>query len=411
MDEALFLVLEQISGILNGYVAGIRASKHIDNSPIIPQKYTSDMECIATYGNFKLYAHRKPKTQKTEVLEKPKQESQSESDKGADMKSKSKAVLRQDGRYQSYVIRNGKRYYVYAYSEQECLQKRSALEKKLPKDYKGADKTKQITLYEFGVHFVEHYKKLEVDERTYKQYLSIMNIHLKCDIPLNRLKVDDVQALINKLPPTSLREKVFSLLVQILKKAYAMDLIKKHMADLITKGKTERENLDALSLEDQRKLIANLDLDTVFGKRVLFYLLTGARPAEMHTVDQIKKGYVHIAGTKTKRSNRWVKLSDKAMTIFDGADEKLFQFDTKRFRQRLQLFVEQFCGIKSYVTVYTLRHTFATNLYYLGCPDKERASYMGHTTTKTTNDFYTSLDPTITAIDIRNIYGDLYPEF
>lgn len=27
------------------------------------------------------------------------------------------------------------------------------------------------------------------------------------------------------------------------------------------------------------------------------------------------------------------------------------------------------------------------------------------------NDFYTSLDQTISAIDIKNIYGDFYPEF
>ena len=32
MDEALFSVLEQISGILSGYVAGIRASKGLGSS-------------------------------------------------------------------------------------------------------------------------------------------------------------------------------------------------------------------------------------------------------------------------------------------------------------------------------------------------------------------------------------------
>lgn len=91
-----------------------------------------------------------------------------------------------------------------------------------------------------------------------------------------------------------------------------MDLIRKHIADLIEKGKTQTETLDALRVEDQKLLIENLDLESVFGKRVMFYLLTGARPAEIKTVSEIKKGYVHICGTKTKRADRWIHLSEKA---------------------------------------------------------------------------------------------------
>lgn len=71
-----------------------------------------------------------------------------------------------------------------------------------------------------------------------------------------------MQALVNSLPLTSLRDKVFSLLVQILKKAYAMDLIRKHIADLIEKGKRRRRLSDALRVEDQKLLIENLDLES-----------------------------------------------------------------------------------------------------------------------------------------------------
>lgn len=106
---------------------------------------------------------------------------------------------------------------------------------------------------------------------------------------------------------TSLRGKVFSLLVQILKKAYALDFIKKHLGDLIEKGKTQDERLDALSIEDQQRLVQNLDLDTNFGKRVMFYLLTGARPAEMKTVTEIKKDSFIFAARK--QSTQTVGLS------------------------------------------------------------------------------------------------------
>lgn len=413
MDEALFSVLEQISGILSGYVAGVRASAHINDAPKIPPQTTLPSEQRSRKSNVIQFVPRQHGAvlSKQEVLSST-TESECISDKGVSM-PKANPVLRKDGRYQLYVIYNGKRYYVYARTEKECREKRAKLEKEFKKNPPKEQESLQsrMTLHDFGVFYVENFKKQSVEFRTYKQYIAIVHNYLNCSIPLCKLRVEDVQRIVNDLPMTSLRSKVFSLLVQILKKAYALDFIKKHMADLIEKGKTQNEILDALNIDDQRRLVQNLDLETTFGKRVLFYLLTGARPAEMRTVTEIKKGFVHIVGTKTKRANRWIKLSERAMTLFENETEEFFKFDLKRFRQRLQRYIERYCGITSYVTIYTLRHTFATNLYYLGCSDKERAAYMGHTTTKTTNDFYTSLDPTITALDIRNIYGDFYPVF
>lgn len=401
----------QLSENLSNFIQGLSGEIPTEsiNVPAIPP--TQQTEQRSRKGNVIQFV---PRSKRAEInKEAKKTESESVSDKGADMQ-KVKPVLRKDGRYQLYVICGGKRHYVYASTERECRHKRAELEKELkknPQQYFASGVHECMTLYEFGIFYVENFKKQYVVESTYKQYLSTVKKYLNSNTLLCKLRIEEVQGLINALPMTSLRGKVFSLLVQILKKAYALDFIKKHLGDLIEKGKTQDERLDALSIEDQQRLVQNLDLDTNFGKRVMFYLLTGARPAEMKTVTEIKKGFVHLCGTKTKHADRWIKLSESAMTLFENAPVEFYRFDLKRFRQRLQKFVEQYCGIKSYVTVYTLRHTFATNLYYLGCPDKERAVYMGHTTTKTTNDFYTSLDPTISAIDIKNIYGDFYPEF
>ena len=402
-----------VSGYLDGMIAGIRASAHIGETPTIPPQQSTLQR--NRKGNVIQFVPRNRAERPKEVSQpQKKSESGCKSDKGADMQVKVKPVLRKDGRYQLYVIYGGKRHYVYAQTERECRHKRAELEKELqknPQQYFASGVHECMTLYEFGIFYVENFKKQYVVESTYKQYLSTVKKYLNSNTLLCKLRIEEVQGLINALPMTSLRGKVFSLLVQILKKAYALDFIKKHLGDLIEKGKTQDEKLDALSIEDQKLLVDNLDLDTNFGKRVMFYLLTGARPAEMKTVTEIKKGFVHLVGTKTKHADRWIKLSDSAMALFESEPIEFYRFDLKRFRQRLQKFVEQYCGIKSYVTIYTLRHTFATNLYYLGCPDKERAVYMGHTTTKTTNDFYTSLDPTISAVDIKNIYGDFYPDF
>lgn len=214
---------------------------------------------------------------------------------------KVKPVLRKDGRYQLYVICGGKRHYVYASTERECRHKRAELEKELkknPQQYFASGVHECMTLYEFGIFYVENFKKQYVVESTYKQYLSTVKKYLNSNTLLCKLRIEEVQGLINALPMTSLRGKVFSLLVQILKKAYALDFIKKHLGDLIEKGKTQDERLDALSIEDQQRLVQNLDLDTNFGKRVMFYLLTGARPAEMKTVTEIKKDSFIFAARK-----------------------------------------------------------------------------------------------------------------
>lgn len=405
----------QLSENLSKFIQGLSGEIPTESINVPAISSTQQTEQRSRKGNVIQFIPRNRAEQRQEVLQQQKKsESECVSDKGATDMQKVKPVLRKDGRYQLYVSYGGKRHYVYANTERECRHKRAELEKELkknPQRYFASGVHECMTLYEFGIFYVENFKKQYVVESTYKQYLSTVKKYLNSKTLLCKLRIEEVQGIINVLPMTSLRGKVFSLLVQILKKAYALDFIKKHLGDLIEKGKTQDERLDALSIEDQQRLVQNLDLNTNFGKRVMFYLLTGARPAEMRTVAEIKKGFVHLVGTKTKHADRWIKLSESAMTLFENEPVEFYRFDLKRFRQRLQKFVEQHCEIKSYVTLYTLRHTFATNLYYLGCPDKERAAYMGHTTTKTTNDFYTSLDPTISAIDIKNIYGDFYPEF
>jgi integrase len=63
------------------------------------------------------------------------------------------------------------------------------------------------------------------------------------------------------------------------------------------------------------------------------------------------------------------------------------------------------------ITVYRLRHTYATNLFIMGVPDKERQHYLGHTTTRMTNDVYSSFTPNVKKEYNKDIFGDRYPDF
>ena len=94
-------------------------------------------------------------------------------------------------------------------------------------------------------------------------------------------------------------------------------------------------------------------------------------------------------------------MNKRSEVIFDISQDTIY-------RQIKDFFAE--VGIKG-GTVYRLRHTFATNLYYLQVPDKERSVYMGHYSSVLTNDIYTDFDPNIKKEDILNLYRDLYPDF
>lgn len=101
----------------------------------------------------------------------------------------------------------------------------------------------------------------------------------------------------------------------------------------------------------------------------------------------------------------------KIVELVRSLPGEVFDFDLKRFRERLQRFCKDL-GIDYEVTTYTLRHTFATNLYIMGIPEKDRQAMMGHAGgSRITNDVYTTYSPDVTAAEIREIYGDFLPEF
>lgn len=116
----------------------------------------------------------------------------------------------------------------------------------------------------------------------------------------------------------------------------------------------------------------------------------------------------YINGTKSKNSKRRVKISQALKDILMKREEYLFKYSQYQISEMFKAFMKD-VGVKG--TLYMLRHTYATNLYYLGVPDKERQVYMGHYSSALTNDIYTTFDPSIKKNDIVKLYNNLYPEF
>ena len=314
---------------------------------------------------------------------------------------------RSDGRWQASRVIDGKRMFVYGKTQLEARDKLRAL------IGNKRNRVKQYSFYDFAKYWLETYKKGRVADKTYKDYANIIERHLNIKTPINRVTLLQLQEILNGLTASRIKEAVCQVMKAVVRKAYELDFVKKDIAQFLDKGKIEKSHKRrALNLDEQRRLLDTLS-DDMFSRRVMFYLCTGARPAEIATVrkEELRPNWVKINGTKTTGSTRWVKISERMSVMLAGESPEFFRFDAKRFREHLQR-VCKVAGIELNVDTYTLRHTFATNLYIIRVPEKDRQTYMGHVDGSVmTNEVYTTFSPDVTAQDIYKIYGDWLPKF
>ncbi len=316
---------------------------------------------------------------------------------------------RKDGRWEGRICKDGKRMSCYGKTQKECFEKY----KKLKNSFKKIEsKNKHVpnNFIEFAKIWLENYKKPEVKPQTYQIYANTVNKHLiKLKGKIEDLSISDLQTFLNNEGQTRTKEIAFITIKQIFKKAYELDLVKKDISQFLTKGKIERKQRISFSLNEQKVILEHLTNNTI-SKYILAYLMLGARLSELSSIkkENIKQNYVLIKGTKTKNAERWVKISDKYQKILLNYSEPIFNCQPDTIKAKMREFFQKI-GIKG--STHMLRHTFATNLYYLGVDDNTRKQYLGHSSIVVTNDIYTHLDPTITKDDIIKLYGDLYPKF
>lgn len=323
-----------------------------------------------------------------------------------DMKNLTK---RNDGRWVGRKQINGETITVYGRTQKKCHEKlREAIQKPKPKKKQI---TSKIKLIDFANTWFETYKKNQVGKSSQDLYKTVVKNHIsKIDKNLKDITSLDLQNYINTLPNTRIKEVIVLTLKQIFKKAKELKLIKENPCEFIEKGKIQKGKREWFNIEEQKTILDNLP-STKMGLIVKALLLTGARPNELNGLSKldIKGNYLHIKGTKTSNAVRWVMISENfKKELLAQPNETIFDYYLNRLQKDFREFMK---SINLKGTLYMLRHTFASNLFYLGVPDKQRQYYMGHASVVLTNDIYTTFDPTITKKDILNLYKDLYPTF
>lgn len=256
-------------------------------------------------------------------------------------------------------------------------------------------------------NWIEIYKK---GVKTQDRYFGVFNNYFSSlKLPITKLDKDFLQNFLNNIPGHRNRAYASYIIKGTYQNEYEKQNIKFNVAQFLKLPKVETIKGTNFSLIEQKLILENLD-KTPIKNEILFYLLTGCRKSEPYNIDiNFEKNIILIKGTKTKSSSRYVPISQKFNDYLKINFKDMFTKSSDYYYRQFKEYIERL-GIKG-KTLHDTRHTYSTNLYYLGVTDKQRQAYLGHSSILVTNDIYTHLDPSITKQDIVKLYNNLYPDF
>lgn len=233
------------------------------------------------------------------------------------------------------------------------------------------------------------------------------------DQDISSYSKSDIHQFLNEIPGHRTCNYCFNVLKNVFIGAEEDGIIRRNpIANLkIPKGKTVKGKW--YNPGEQRLIYENRHTTTI-GDEIEFLFLVGCRISEASNVIlELSKNRVYVERTKRDESSGYVRISSKYAEYLKLHWPNMFN---KPYHQYAQEFVKLLTNLKTKrqeneKPLHRLRHSFGTNIYYLGANDKLRSEMMGHKKTEITNDIYTDFDADITKKDILDLWGDLYPKF
>lgn len=298
-----------------------------------------------------------------------------------------KIKQRTDKRWEAKKQINGKRITITGKTQAEVYEK---LKEIFPKHLRQVPQN--TTFYEYWDFFYNNYKKPNIKACTLKNYKSVFKNQIQPlfkDRPIKNISVYEINQLIADIKEDRMKEYASQYLRECFKYAYRDKKIKFDFWDEIKKYHHKRSEGTALS-QEQRNILLQNTKKIKHGDIFEFYLFTGVRPAEglNFAPQDIEKDMIHIKGTKTITSDRYIPKFKQVEEILNRQDlTKPTVFNISEVtlkRERLKLI--ELCGFK--FNTKDLRTTFATMCAENGIAPKVIAKWLGHTTTSTTNKYY-----------------------
>ena len=299
-----------------------------------------------------------------------------------------KIEKRKDGRWQARIRTNGTQLYFYGKTQLLCLEK-------LKEYFKEQTKKLPIpkrTFAEEWENWYAKYKKPFYKESTLKDIRSVYRNYLQNFVgekQLKELDTAEINLFLQKMESKRMREHLTGFLKDFLKTIFKENKTKYDLSEDIRSFHSQRKEGRSLSVEERKKLIDSSYL-IQNGELFRFALFSGVRPNELYLIEaeDIQKDFLHIRGTKTVKSDRYIprfKQLDEVLKEFDGRTGLLFPLSDRQRKKRMKE-IRALCGFDFILK--DLRTTFATMCAENGVQQNVIAKWLGHSNVSTTNKYY-----------------------
>lgn len=285
---------------------------------------------------------------------------------------------RKDGRFEGRYMAEGRQKSVYGKTYADCL-------KRLTTAIAARDGTQAIvtTVHSWAQTFLDIYKKPRIMPETYSIYAGLLKNHIFTQLPdmqLSAVRPLHLQKVLNAVSGRT-SEDVYNFLSGMFRQAYNEQLISFNPMLGVCRVRHKREKGVALTLDEQQAFLAKDDGSMLF-KYYLFCLYSGCRRQEALTVGPADidetKGRLHIPGTKTDGSNRYIPLFAPLKALLPCLP---FPFKADYVTRHFH----DYCAGHR---LHDLRHTFATRCLESGVSMKVLQGWLGHSSIDTTADIY-----------------------
>ena len=222
-----------------------------------------------------------------------------------------------------------------------------------------------------------------------------INKHVKPNIenkPLNAYNAADITKALNAVKSERMRQIVRQIYNQSFREAVRLEHIEKNPLVFVKVPAHEYNNGRTLERAEEKQFLyaaKGTELYALFA----FYLLTGARLSEpfVLTWDDITADYIRIRGTKTRKSDRLLPLTDNLkalLTTIKRKGKRVFPYTYSKVRHHFEALRER---LPFTLTLKDLRHTFGTRCLESGVNMKTLQKWLGHTKYDTTADYYSHI--------------------
>ena len=317
-----------------------------------------------------------------------------------------------DNRYMARQQILGHKIIVYGKTEARCKAAFNEKYRELIKQ--NGKKQGPLTFKQFYERWYKENKEPYISKDTQKDIKRILNKYLPLDNKkLTELDKPTILNFLSSCENNRVKEKIIIYLKAILKCAFQEGLIKSYpFANIVTGARIVKVK-KPFSYEEQKLIKENLkgkELEPL----ILFYLATGIRKNEfdnkkienqIYADEQIYRP-INLKGRNNIERYKEIMLSKQCLNLYLNNKEIFKKYDAETIYRQFKDFLSSI-GIKG-KSIVNLRHTFATNHFYLGTPDLYISKWMGHSKINITKDVYMSVEYRLNAEKIKGLYSDLF---